>query len=342
MVTRRTATVAGAGALGLASALALADAGFEVTVFDPAPGGENASAVAAGMIAPVFEAVLDEAAPPLPLLLAARDAWPALAARADVQLERSGALAVGRDAWLTDVAAGMRRLGLHPTEIAARTARELAPGLTQDATVALLNREDWRLDPAQALAALRAAVDAAGVAFVRQAATARADADVLVMATGAATALQALAPELAALSPIKGQLLRAAAPGLTHVTVRGEGGYVTPVGGRLAVGATMEAGVADAEPDPAKVGALRAAGAALFPALAEAPAEVKAGVRGATPDGLPLAGLSAAPGVLLAVGARRNGWLLAPLVAQLVAALAAGRDPGRWARSLDPRRFGFS
>jgi glycine oxidase len=101
----------------------------------------------------------------------------------------------------------------------------------------------------------------------------------------------------------------------------------------------MEPGRGDARPDPAQAAPLRAAGAALFPALAEAPGELAAGVRGATPDGLPLAGFSAEPGVLVAAGARRNGWLFAPLLAAIVVALATGREPGRWAGRLDPGRF---
>ena len=43
-------TVAGAGALGLCIALELARAGRHVTVCDPAPVGDNASGVAAGML----------------------------------------------------------------------------------------------------------------------------------------------------------------------------------------------------------------------------------------------------------------------------------------------------
>ena len=53
-----------------------------------------------------------------------------------------------------------------------------------------------------------------------------------------------------------------------------------------------------------------------------------------------MAGSGAAPDVMLAVGARRNGWLLAPLVAQVVTACVTGRDPGPLAARLDPRRFG--
>jgi glycine oxidase len=43
--------------------------------------------------------------------------------------------------------------------------------------------------------------------------------------------------------------------------------------------------------------------------------------------------------VFLAVGARRNGWLLAPLVADIVTAAVTGKDGGPWASRLDPSRF---
>jgi glycine oxidase len=53
---------------------------FDVTVFDPAAPGDNASGVAAGMLAPVSEALFDPvSAPHLDLLRRARDLWPAFA-----------------------------------------------------------------------------------------------------------------------------------------------------------------------------------------------------------------------------------------------------------------------
>lgn len=337
MSSKATATVAGAGALGLSCALALADAGFTVTVCDPATPFANASGVAGGMLAPVFEAVLDpEAAVHFDLLLAARDQWPALEARSGVRLDRTGALAAGRRGWVQRLATDIMRLGLHAPEIPFSAAAGLAPGLTDAAEAVLLNREDWRLDARAALGVLRAAAASAGVAFRSERVTGRGKADLLVVATGAAGGL---APEAACLTPIKGHILRTAPTRLGGVTVRGEGVYVTPADGGLAIGATMEPGLADATPDPAQAAPLRARGAGLFPALAEIDCELQAGVRAATPDGLPLVGFSAAPGVLLATGARRNGWLLAPLVAGVVAALAAGRDPGRYAARLDPKRF---
>jgi glycine oxidase len=77
----------------------------------------------------------------------------------------------------------------------------------------------------------------------------------------------------------------------------------------------------------------------LFPGLAEATFGLAAGVRAATPDGLSLVGFSRAPKVILATGARRNGWLLAPLVAQVVTACVTGGEAGPYARRLDPDRF---
>src|SRR5699024_10180575 len=105
------------------------------------------------------------------------------------------------------------------------------------------------------------------------------------------------------------------------------------------IGATMEPGRADSEVDPTLVAHLATAGRRLFPALAEVEPQAATGVGAATADGLPLAGWSAEPGVIVAAGARRNGWLLAPLVAQVVTACVTGRDPGPYASRLDPRRF---
>jgi glycine oxidase len=331
-------TVAGAGALGLACALRLAWAGCRVTVADPAP-ERSASAVAAGMLAPAFEAALDAQAPPFALMMAARDLWPELEARAGVVLDRSGALAAGSEAWLAGLRESLIRHGLHTIELPRRAAEDLAPGLSPGLGHALLAREDWRIDPAQGLAALRGACEAAGVAFETRAATSRGDADWLVIAAGYAPDLASLAPELSRLTPIKGQILRYGGVEAGRMSVRGEGAYAVPTAEGLAVGATMEAGVADPTPDAAKTAPLREGAASLFPALKPLSPRLGAGVRAATPDGLPLAGFSVAEGVLLATGARRNGWLLAPLVARAIAACVTGEDPGPYAAALDPRRL---
>ncbi len=321
--------VAGAGALGSAAALRLARTGFTVTVFDPAPPGANASGVAAGMLAPVSEALFDPASRDhLALMRRARDLWPAFAEGLGVPIARAGVRFEGSRDWRGQVGARLQALGLPDADETA---------------------EDWRIEARQTLLALREAAEAAGVRFEIGAvetfapgalilADGRAEAfDVLVLATGPGARDGRLAPETRILTPIKGQILRVAAEPEGAV-VRGEGVYLAP-GETFAIGATMEAGRDDLAPDASATQGLRAAAWALRPDLDLDKAQVEVGVRVTTPDGLPLVGWSRAPGVLLAVGARRNGWLLAPLVADLVAAYLNGDNPGPDAAAMDARRF---
>lgn len=328
--------VAGAGVFGLASALALARAGMAVTVFDPAMPGDNASGVAAGMLAPASEALFDAtSAPHLALLRRARDLWPTFVAGLGVEILQADVRIEGEADWLCDIDARRQILGLPQC---------------RDTGGALILDGDWRLDACRTLAILRTAASALGVVFERAAVThfergaltlsdGRVEGfDVLVLATGASLRDGALAPETAALAPIKGQILRLDAGPAAGPVVRGKGVYLCP-GAPMKVGATMEFGRDDPSPETAQTDPLFEAAKALRPALATATATIQVGVRASTPDGLPLVGWSAKPGMLLAVGARRNGWLLAPLVAGLVAAYLTDKDPGQDGAQLDARRF---
>ena len=313
-------TVAGAGALGLTAALRLAEAGCEVAVFDPAPLGDNASGVAAGMLAPAFEAVLDPlAAVHLDLMIAARDQWPALEARLGVAVDRSGAVAVGRPDFVGRADQGLRGLGLHPTGLSRRALAGLAPDLAAELCEGVMTREDWRIEPVAVLAALRAAAEAAGVVFHARAATGFEGAERLVIATGAARDLAVMAPKMSLVSPIKGQLVKVASEVALGVTLRTEGAYA--VGGRdgLVLGATMEPGLEDREVREAALSPLLEAGRRLFPSIAGAAYAGQAAVRAATPDGLPLVGRGAHPRVL-------------------TACVTEG-EPGPYAARLDPLRF---
>ena len=316
----RTVRVAGAGVLGLAIAVELAEAGAAVTVHDRSP-QKSASAVAAGMLAPVFEAVLDPASREhFRLLLAARDAWPAFADRTGITLDRSGATYAGARA--LEVRRGIADLGV---------ASELRPQ-------GLFVAEDWRVDAGSSLARLRAAAVASGVAFVE----ARLD-DPGNAETIAATGWQAVswAPESQVISAIKGQIGKSTVGSLvgreTGPVARRDGGYIAPAAGGALVGATMEAGKTDLAADDAVLKIVETS----FPELMDEgwAGTPQVGVRGATPDGLPLVGASIRPRVWLAMGARRNGWLLAPLVAAMMRAYLAGEDTGPWTAMLDARRF---
>lgn len=349
--------VAGAGVFGSAIALELARTGAQVVLADPAELGDNASGVAAGMLAPAFEALLDApAASHFPLLAQARDLWPAFAAplgEATLGLRRDGA------AWLSlpddppdlieQRRAGLEALGAAWSPFAAADLTGLAPEVA--GALALFTPEDWRLEPQAALDALRQAAREAGAqriraevagfeaGRVRLSSGERLAADRLVVATGADPS--GLAPELSVLSPIKGHILSYPAPaGLAAApTLRCRLGYAVGGAQRLNVGASMEPGLADRAIDPAVAERLGDLAVALAPALTGVQPTPRAAVRATTPDGLPLVGPSARDGVLVAAGARRNGWLLAPLVAALTAAYLAGRDPGPHAARLDARRF---
>ncbi len=342
--------VAGAGAFGSAIALRLVQAGARVTLIDPDLGfARGASAVAAGMLAPAFEAVLDpETNLPFDLLCAARDLWPAFAQTIgrDIGLVRAGA------AWV-DLP------GLEPRAQAVRAALtalgariEAAPPATEIRGLEMVfTPEDWRLSPSAALPAMLGAFRAAGGTAVRGALGAvepgcavlkdggRMAADRVVVATGAGGA--ALAPELSALTPIKGQIVSYPdlEPPSGAPTLRCLGGYATGGEDGLSVGATMEPGARDLIADPATIARLHALAGRLYPQTQAMEPVATVGVRAASPDGRPMVGLSQAPGAILAVGARRNGWLLAPLVAQIVEAYLAGRDPGPYASLFEARRF---
>jgi glycine oxidase len=326
--------VIGAGVLGLCSAAELAARGHAVTVIDP--GGPNASAIAAGMIAPALESLIDD----LPveragLLKRARDLWPAFAARHGLILHREGAEWRGPEA--DDVIARLRALGF--------AAEPTVEGL--------FTPDDWRVEPEAALAGLAAQAGvqgasdtAVGVAptdtgwRVTLASGSSLSTSALVLATGVAAPIDgapaSIATLIAGLQPIRGQLTRLSVAPPSRV-IRAPGFYVVPTRGGVLAGATMEAGRRDLAPDARETERQTLAALALLGAAA-GDAEARVGVRGATADGLPLAGPSGHAGLHLALAPRRNGWLLGPLVAAVIADGVEGRTPTADAAALDPLR----
>ena len=226
--------VAGSGVTGLAVAIALARRGARVRVCDPAPLGDNASGVAAGMLAPAFEAVLDPlSAGHFELLKAARDLWPGFA---PVEIARDGAVFVSDGQTVQPVADRLARIGASHRP----ASEELTPlgGISSG----VFTDEDWRLEPAAALRVLRAEAEAAGVAFAEELVAEKA-AGVLVLATGAAPGP---APELSAIIPIKGHILRLSGGPTSGPVIRGEGVYICPSAQGAVVGGTSNVALARA------------------------------------------------------------------------------------------------
>ena len=301
---------------------------------DPAAPGDNASGVAAGMLAPACEALLDaKSAGHFSLLKDARNAWDRVLPDLAEALDRSGAILQAADP--TAILAEAEAAGMAVEPISEAEARRRAPGLGV-AGPFLFTPEDWRLEPLPMLEALHARLIEAGGAITRAEVRDLAfKADVQIWATGPGGDLQ----------PIKGQILRFPGAGPKRgPVVRGEGVYLAPSAGGVIAGATMEEGRSDRDIDPQAVARLAAAARRLFPALQAAEMEARAGVRAATPDGLPMVGPGEGEGgliaqVLVARGARRNGWLLAPLIAEVLLDRLAGRPVSAAAAAFDPGRF---
>jgi glycine oxidase len=85
---------------------------------------------------------------------------------------------------------------------------------------------------------------------------------------------------------------------------------------------------------------LRGDAARYLPELAQADvAESWAGLRPGTPDDLPLIGPTEVPGIFVASGHFRNGILLAPITAQIVADLVTGKALRTDIAAFSPGRF---
>src|SRR5579859_7023418 len=172
--------IAGGGVIGTAAAWRAARAGLRVTLVDP-HGGDAASLVAAGMLAPVSEALFGEGAL-LRVNLLAVARFGSFAAELEeatgrqVGVRREGTLAVAYDpgdyAALVRLTAFRRSAGLDAEELDSRACRKLESFLTPDVHGGVLFAGDWSVDNRRYAAALRAAAGRAGVRVVRDRVTA--------------------------------------------------------------------------------------------------------------------------------------------------------------------------
>jgi glycine oxidase len=343
--------VIGGGVIGLAVAWRAAQRGHAVCVLERGELGGGASHVAAGMLAPVTEADAGELAL-LELGLRSARLWPRFAteltdaAGADPGLRRSGALVVARD---SDEAEALERelalrheLGLEARRLLPSAARRLEPALAPTIRLALDVPGDHAADPRALVLALTEAARRAGVTLRTGARVDRIEqragrvtgvglaggevvrAARIVAAAGAWTGTVGGLPRIP-LRPVKGQILRLrdpTGPGLLERIVRFEGGYLVPRGdGRYVLGATMEERGFDTTVTAGGLYELLRDAGELVPGVHELVVEeMSAGLRPATPDNAPLLGPSGElAGLHWATGHHRNGILLAPVSADIVA-----------------------
>lgn len=363
--------VVGGGIIGLGTAWRAAGRGLAVTVLDPDP-GRGANQVAAGMLAPVTELQYGEE-PLLRLGMASNARWADFAAELEsasglpVGYRRCGTLAVALDAddraELRELHEFQARLGLESEWLSGRECRHLEPMLAPSVRGGLLVAGDHQVDGRLLGAALREACARAGVRLHRARAVrlledggrvtgARTDdgaeltARRTVLAAGSWSG--ELAPELP-VRPVKGQVLRLRMAGPyagflrrnVRAVVRGCHIYLVPrETGELVLGATMEERGFDTEVTAGGVYELLRDAHELLPGLTELPlAETGAGLRPGSPDNAPLLGPAGRPGLVAATGHHRNGVLLTPVTADLLAELLATGEVPDLMRPFSPARF---
>jgi glycine oxidase len=348
--------VVGAGIIGCAVGRELARRGATVRIFESRTVGAGATQASAGVLAPYIEAV--HHGPLFDLMVRSLQMYDAFVRDVSdesglaVEYRRCGTLEVAMDGaaaqrlralaaaltgraeleWLDTARARHREPALPESIEGALFSPDhgyvVVPALTDALAWAAL-RHGVQLEAAHRVSAVRR--EGRRVAIVTEDGTVW-PADAVVIAAGSWSG-QLGAPDVTSdqVRPVRGQLLRLAWKGtaLSHV-IWGADCYVVPwENGTVLVGATVEDVGFDERATAAGVRDLLDAVCDLLPEAWRATfVEARVGLRPATLDGLPVMGRSReVPGVVYATGHYRNGVLLAPLTAQLVADLIVdGRE----------------
>jgi glycine oxidase len=344
--------IAGAGIIGLSLALELHHRGVRVIILDRSIPLAEASTAAAGMLA-----AADPRNPPqlLPLADLSLSLYPNF-------LDRLHSLTAIRVPFQTHTTIQQDsrkpwrlRNPLSPAEL-----DRLLPGNTLGKRHFYL-LDEQSLDPRQLAEALLSAVRATSIRLLPHTAVlkTRPSASAVAVSTSSGTihaanfvdctgAWSSATSHLSHIqvSPKKGQMLAVALPPAfpLQFVVRTPDIYIVPRtsgpnAGRAIIGATIEDAGFDKTTHPSDIAHLCSLAAALLPPLAEAPQlEAWAGLRPATPDGLPLLG-ALYPNHFLATGHYRDGILLAPATAHVMAQLLLDEQPSIDLTPFSPTRI---
>ena len=344
--------IIGGGIMGSAVALRLAQRGIGVTVIERGIPGAEASSAAAGILGPQMEA--EGPGPLLDLGLKSRALYPALAAELrdltgiDVGYDRSGVLAVALDE------AGERELGARRTwqlarglrveSLSGEAARAREPALGPAVRAALAFPDEAQVIARELARAFSQAAAGAGARFltgryVRRvliekgtAVGVELDGDTLaagavVVAAGSWSGLvEGAGVPASVVRPARGQLVSIETrPPLFRQVIAAPGGYLVPRrDGTVLAGSTVEMVGFQKQVTVGGLAAILTLAHTLIPALGSAPVTGSwSNFRPFTEDHLPVLGLTAINGLVLATGHFRNGILLAPITAYAIAELVA-------------------
>jgi glycine oxidase len=369
----REIVVVGAGIVGCSIAYELARRGAAVVVIDDRAPGMGATQASAGILAPFIEArdegpLLDLTARSLKLF----DEFISRlrsASRNPVAYERNGTLDVAVD---PDSLSALQRTHRHLAQrgvesdlLEAGRLHQCEPHLSSSALGGLLIPGHGFVAASELTRALVAAAQRCGVTFrssgrvvritrerdrllcqVAESSAQSLQGDTVVIAAGSWAGdirIDGIAHALP-VRPIRGQLLHLRWQGQPLRRILwSERCYIVPwQNGTVLVGATEEDAGFDERTTLAGIQDLIDAACELLPhAWTASLLAAKVGLRPGTPDHIPIIGWSSVvPNLMYATGHFRNGILLAPLTAELVARAILDGDADPMLEVTRPQRFG--
>lgn len=168
------------------------------------------------------------------------------------------------------------------------------------------------------------------------------EADIVLLAPGvwASEKMMQAAPVLKQIRPARGHVLPIKLAQPLKPNVHGQSFYFAPrLGDDVVLGSTMEFDRYDRGVDPDRVHQLLGAAEQMFPGEVHLRADANpwVGVRPMSPDWAPIIGRSGA--ALVACGHSRNGWLLAPVTAEIVCGIVFGDTMAPHWTAFGPDRF---
>jgi glycine oxidase len=346
--THSDVIIIGGGIIGCSLALNLAQSGLKVSVFDQSRIGEEASWAAAGMLAPQTDA--SERSAFFDLCMSSRSIYQSFASHLqeisgiDPQYQDQGILFVTLDqdeaADLGKWCSWQTQSGLNLTQVSGDGARDLEPSVSVRATAGVVIPGDHQIDNRRLMHALATSIKRLGVdvnecAPVEQIAIREGratgirsngqtvEAGIVVMAAGCWSGdLLKEAGMIVPVVPARGQMIALKSEGLPFSRViHGTHCYLVPRRDhRIIVGSTMEYVGFQKGITVAGIASLLLSAIDLVPALNTFEiVETWSGLRPDTTDHLPVLGPCEIDNLYLATGHFRNGILLAPITAQLIA-----------------------
>ena len=340
--------IAGAGLIGLGCGFELASRGYQVSLVEPEPPQGSASWAAAGMIAPAYEMLSHGETPLSDLCFESAALWEGFAGRVHeisarpLGFDTSPTLALARsdeeDARLDRLSAMLERRRAPVRRLPVDQARA-GYSLSGKVIRALELPSDLQVDNRRLMSALKVAIVTLGGQFVRGAVSTREEmAETLGFAPDHIVWARGLT-EFGVSGGVKGEALSLTP--LEHGPARvfrfGTG-YIVPKPDRIVIGATSEAEYTHPGVTPEVGERLLEAALEVMPQLRQAQIQERwAGIRPKSEDGAPLIGPSG-QNEIIAAAHYRNGVLLTPVTARLVADLIEGKPVPEVVKAFSPGR----